>query len=76
MIVKHWHLFRRQGLHLLWLMALCLGLWLASFLHGFRVSLSSTLVGVFHWLFVWAHYYCTELPDMAEIYGQPTSCEG
>jgi hypothetical protein len=231
MMMKHWHLFRRQGLHLLWLLTLCAGLWLASFLHGFRVShgwsvtigqaaavsvalgalhhlwvlvfwrlelrsktisrrlgkagfpifsigfviligarfvsvaylailnggtlalalsarlilvgiigvlnvwgiysvlryfgirrafgldhfdrsvarkglvrggayrymknvmyliilpafcvpgllwgsLASTLVGVFHWLFVWAHYYCTELPDMAEIYGRPASGEG
>jgi hypothetical protein len=36
-------------------------------------SLASTLMGVFHWLFVWAHYYCTELPDMTEIYGRPES---
>jgi hypothetical protein len=30
---------------------------------------ASTVLGVFHYIYVWVHYYCTELPDMAAIYG-------
>jgi hypothetical protein len=33
-------------------------------------SIASTLLGIFHYAYVWVHYYCTELPDMAMIYGR------
>ena len=33
-------------------------------------SVAATLLGVFHYAYVWVHYYCTELPDMAVIYGE------
>ena len=32
-------------------------------------SVASLACGLFHCLFVWAHYLCTERPDMALIYG-------
>ena len=32
-------------------------------------SVAATALGVFHYLYVWVHYYCTELPDMTVIYG-------
>jgi hypothetical protein len=32
-------------------------------------SVASTILGAFHYLAVWAHYYCTELPDMEVMYG-------
>jgi hypothetical protein len=32
-------------------------------------SVASTVLAVFHYLYVWIHYYCTELPDMTVIYG-------
>jgi hypothetical protein len=35
-------------------------------------SVASIVVGVFHYAYVWVHYYCTELPDMAVIYGDRT----
>ncbi len=33
-------------------------------------SIASLALGIFHFIFVWVHYYCTELPDMAVIYGE------
>jgi hypothetical protein len=33
-------------------------------------SLASTFLGIFHYAYVWVHYYCTELPDMSVIYGE------
>jgi hypothetical protein len=35
-------------------------------------SVASLILGVFHYIYVWVHYYCTELPDMAVIYGNTT----
>jgi hypothetical protein len=32
-------------------------------------SVAGLVVGAFHYLAVWVHYYCTELPDMEVIYG-------
>ncbi len=32
-------------------------------------SVASLILGVFHYIYVWVHFYCTELPDMAVIYG-------
>ncbi len=36
--MKRWHFFRRQPRHLLLLLALCGGLWLASLIPGFLIS--------------------------------------
>jgi hypothetical protein len=33
-------------------------------------SIVATFLGLFHYISVWIHYYCTELPDMALLYGQ------
>jgi len=33
-------------------------------------SVSSLILGVFHFIYVWVHFYCTELPDMSVIYGK------
>jgi hypothetical protein len=33
-------------------------------------SIASLSLGIFHFVFVWIHYYCTELPDLAVIYGE------
>jgi len=32
-------------------------------------SKGALLVALFHHLYIWVHYYCTEKPDMQEIYG-------
>lgn len=33
-------------------------------------SVAATFLGVFHYAYVWVHYCCTEIPDMAVIYGE------
>jgi hypothetical protein len=43
-----------------------LGLWAIAFLTG---SLAALSLALFQHAFVWAHYYCTEKPDMGLIYG-------
>jgi hypothetical protein len=43
------------------------GLFIPGLLWG---SVASLAAAAFHFGFVWAHYYCTELPDMAVIYGR------
>ena len=35
-------------------------------------SVASLILGVFQYIYVWVHYYCTELPDMSVIYGNKT----
>ncbi len=44
-----------------------LGLWLIGLVFQSRTAL---LVALFNHLFIWAHYYFTELPDMTAIYGK------
>ena len=44
-----------------------LGLWLIGLLFQSRIALLGAL---FNHLFIWAHYYFTELPDMDAIYGK------
>lgn len=44
-----------------------LGLWLIGLFFQSRAAL---LVALFNHLFIWAHYYFTELPDMNTIYGK------
>lgn len=54
-----------------------LGLWSIAFLTG---SLAALSLALFQHAFVWAHYYCTEEPDMKLVYGpsrgQPQSDGG
>jgi len=33
------------------------------------LSKAAIFVALFNYLYIWVHYYCTELPDMKEIYG-------
>ena len=33
------------------------------------LSKAALIAGLFNYLYIWVHYYCTELPDMKEIYG-------
>ena len=33
------------------------------------MSKAAVLVALFNHLYIWVHYYCTELPDMKSIYG-------
>ncbi len=35
-------------------------------------SSAAVLAALFSHLYIWVHYYCTEKPDMARIYGVPT----
>jgi hypothetical protein len=44
-----------------------LGLWLIGLIFQSRAAL---LAALFNHLFIWAHYYFTELPDMDAIYGK------
>lgn len=41
-------------------------LWVPGFYLG---SVAALVVAAFHHAYIWVHYYCTELPDMREIYG-------
>lgn len=43
-----------------------LGLWLAAFAYASEAAL---VAAAFNHLYVWVHYYTTEKPDMARIYG-------
>jgi hypothetical protein len=36
------------------------------------LSQAALLVAAFNHLYIWVHYYCTELPDIRYIYGSPT----
>jgi phospholipid methyltransferase len=37
---------------------------------GFMLaSKAALIIALFNHIFIWAHYYCTELPDMRKIYG-------
>ena len=44
-----------------------LGLWSIALLTG---SLAALSLALFQHVTIWAHYYCTEEPDMALIYGK------
>ena len=33
------------------------------------LSKAALIAGLFNYLYIWVHYYCTEAPDMQEIYG-------
>jgi len=46
-----------------------LALWIPSLLWRSRAAL---LAALFNHLYIWVHYYCTELPDMRQIYGSAT----
>jgi len=39
----------------------------------FYFSEAAIIVAIFNHIFIWAHYYFTELPDMKEIYGSTPS---
>jgi len=39
----------------------------------FCFSEAAIIVAIFNHIFIWAHYYFTELPDMKEIYGNTPS---
>lgn len=41
-------------------------LWVPGLLAG---SAAAVLAAAFHHAYIWVHYYCTEGPDMREIYG-------
>lgn len=41
-------------------------LWIPGFFFG---SIAALAVAAFMHLYIWVHYYCTEKPDMDEIYG-------
>lgn len=41
-------------------------LWVPAFIH---LSQAALLAALFSQLYIWGHYYCTELPDIAYIYG-------
>jgi len=41
--------------------------WVIALLFQSRAAL---LVALFNHLYIWVHYYCTELPDMKRIYGR------
>jgi hypothetical protein len=43
-----------------------LGFWSIAFLRG---SLAALSFAIFQHAYIWVHYYCTEQPDMALIYG-------
>jgi len=36
----------------------------------FLLSKAALIVALFNHLYIWVHYYCTELPDMKVIYGK------
>ena len=38
----------------------------------FTLSKAALLAAVFNHLYIWVHFYFTELPDIRRIYGQPT----
>ena len=42
---------------------------LAAWIPGFMwLSSAALLSALFSHLYIWVHYYCTELPDMQHIY--------
>lgn len=45
-------------------------LWIAGFLFQSKAAL---LIAMFHHIYIWIHYYFTELPDMKVIYGSEES---
>lgn len=36
------------------------------------LSKAALLVAAFNHLYIWVHFYCTELPDIQQIYGSPS----
>jgi protein-S-isoprenylcysteine O-methyltransferase Ste14 len=55
--------FTRNGMYVFGFFALWIpGLWFAS--------AAALIVALFNHLYIWAHYYSTELPDMKRIYGE------
>ena len=43
-----------------------LGIWIPGLL---LLSKAALLIALFNHLYIWVHYYCTELPDIKRIYG-------
>lgn len=41
-------------------------LWMPGLIH---LSEAALLVALFSQIYIWVHYYCTELPDITQIYG-------
>ncbi len=37
------------------------------------LSKAALVVALFNHLYIWVHYYCTELPDIRRIYGKPAN---
>lgn len=48
-------------------------LWVPGFL---LLSKAALLAAAFNHLYIWVHYYCTELPDIRYIYGHPSDSNG
>ncbi len=47
-----------------------LGVWLPGL---YTASQAALLAALFSHVYIWVHYYCTELPDMKRIYGEQPS---
>ena len=43
-------------------------LWMPGLIH---LSEAALLAALFSQIYIWVHYYCTELPDITRIYGPP-----
>ena len=56
--------FTRNGMYTFGLGAI----WLPGLLYASQAGL---LLALFSHLYIWVHYFCTELPDMRRIYGEP-----
>lgn len=57
-----------NGMYLFGFMAL----WIPGLVLASKAAL---LVALFNHVYIWVHYYCTELPDMSRIYGNTSSGE-
>jgi protein-S-isoprenylcysteine O-methyltransferase Ste14 len=61
--------FTRNGMYVFGFCALWVpGLWF--------VSAAALIVALFNHLYIWVHYYSTELPDMKRIYGESRVSSG
>ena len=58
--------YTRNGMYIFGFLAL----WAVAF---FYLSKAALIVALFNHLYIWVHYYCTELPDMKIIYGTSIS---
>jgi hypothetical protein len=56
--------FTRNGMYIYGFFAI----WIPGLLFASKAALLSA---AFSHIYIWVHYYCTEVPDMSRIYGQP-----